>query len=196
MSYTIYDDKIWQRILEKHPDLRKLAIKTGVENDPKKAKEIRKKFSHNFGSNELSETEQSFARKLCSVEFIEQGFLDGVVLKGSFAHSVGADEDALVSFEMVLEDFNWTFRDFIDTCKKRNENLENISFGNAYEIFLEVIVLKLKYKIPYTKLFIKKLLEMSYSKEEDILEIKNYFLENDPTILKEISQELLVDNSK
>lgn len=195
MSYTIYDEKAWKRIVEKYPDLRELAIKTGVEDNPEKAKEISLKFRHNFGSNELSESEQELAICLSSTEFVEQQFLEFSVLRGSFAHSVGEEEDALVAFDMILEDFNWTFKDFIESCKRRNENLENISFDKAYEIFLEVIQLKLKYKIPYTKLFIRQLLKTSESKETDALEIKNYFSKNDPTMFQEISQELLIDSS-
>ena len=86
--------------------------------------------------------------------------------------------------------------DFVDTCKKKGENLEKMSFKRAYEIFLEVIELKLQYKIPYTKLFIRQLLKMSSAPKEDSIEIKTYFLENDPTMFENVSQELLSDNSK
>lgn len=195
MSRTIYDKGIWNRILNKHPDLKELAIKVGVENNPEKAKEIKNLFKHNFGSGKLSETEKIFARHLLSTEFIEQGFLNGAVLNGSFAHSVGADEDALAAFNLVLADFDWTFKDFIDACNKKGEDLETMSFKRAYEIFLEVMELKLQYKVPYTKLFIRQLLKMSSAPKEDSIEIKTYFLENDPTMFENISQELLTDNS-
>ena len=195
MSYTIYDEQIWCRILEKHPDLNELAIKAGVENNPEKAKEIRKNFKHNFGNGKLSEIEKELAIRLASVEFVEQEFINGVVLKGSFAHSVGANDDALAAFDLVLTDFNWTFEDFIETCKRKNENLEKMSFARVYEIFLEVIQLKLEYKIPYTKLFIRQLLKMSNVPKEDSIEIKTYFLENDPTMFENISKELLTDNA-
>lgn len=196
MSRTIYDEGTWNRILDKHPDLKELAIQVGIANNPEKAKEIKMLFKHNFGSGKLSETEKRFARHLLSTEFVEQGFLNGAVLNGSFAHSAGADEDALAALNLVLADFNWTFMDFVDTCKKKGENLEKISFERAYEIFLEVIELKLEYKIPYTKLFVRQLLKMSSAPKEDSIEIKTYFLENDPTMFENISQELLTDNSK
>jgi len=196
MSKTIYDVGTWERILDKHPDLKELAIKVGVENNPKKAKEIREKAMHNFGIGALSETERKLATRLATTEFIEQNFLNMVVAKGSFAHRVGADEDALVSLDLILADFNQTFKDFINTCKKKRENLEKMSFNRAYEIFLKVIELKLEYKVPYTKLFIRQLLKMSSAPKEDSIEIKTYFLENDPTMFENISQELLTDNSK
>lgn len=195
MSKTIYDVGTWERILDKHPDLKELAIKVGVENNPEKAKEIREKSMHNFGIGALSKTEQELAIHLASTEFIEQHFFNMVVAKGSFAHRVGADEDALVSFDLILADFDWTFKDFINTCKKKGEDLEKMSFERAYEIFLEVIELKLEYKVPYTKLFVRQLLKMSSAPKEDSIEMKTYFLEKDPTMLENISQELLTDNS-
>lgn len=193
MSYTIYDEKIWPRILEKHSDLKDLAIKAGVKNNPQKAREIKAKFKNNLGRTDiLSETEVQLAIRLSATEMVEQSFLDMVVLKGSMAYNVREYGDALSAFDMVLEDFNWMFKDFIKTCKKRNIDLNNIPFAKAYEVFLEVIQLKLEYKVPYTQLFIRKLLSMSYCKEKDILEIKDYFSENDPLMLKEISCELLL----
>ena len=194
MSNSIYDEKIWPRILEKRPELKELAIEIGVENNPQKAKEIRNEyFKTNFGiDSDLSEKEQKFALRLDMVEFAEQRFLNMVVSRGRFAHSVGADEDTSASFKLVLEEFEWTFRDFIELCKKRNVDIKNMSFKEAYEIFLEVIQLKLEYKVPYSKLFVRKLLSMSNLKKEDSLEIKNYFLEADPIMLEEVSQELLL----
>lgn len=53
---------------------------------------------------------------------------------------------------------------------------ENSPFQEFYKVFLEVIKLKLDYKVPYTKLFIHKLLETSTMPKEDSLEIKQYFL--------------------
>lgn len=194
MSYTIYDEKIWPRMLEKHPDLKALAIKAGVENNPEKAREIKAKFKDNIGRTKgiLSETEVELAINLSATEMVEQSFLNMVVLKGSHAYRVGEYGDAWSSFGMVLEDFNWTFKDFIETCEKRNIDLNNISFAKAYEVFLEVIQLKLEYKIPYTKLFIRQLLQMSEYKEKDSLEIQDYFSKNDPIMLKDISCELLL----
>lgn len=196
MSKTIYDEGTWSRILNKHPDLKELAIQVGVQNNPKRAEEIKRLFKHNFGFGKLSEVEQKLATHLLAVEFTEQGFLNLAVIKGSFAHSAGANEDALAAFDLVLSDFNWTFVNFVNTCKKKGENLERISFKRAYEIFLEVIELKLQYKVPYTKLFVRQLLKMSNTPKEDSIEIKTYFLENDPTMFQNISQELLEYNSK
>lgn len=193
MGNSIYDEKIWSRILEKRPELKKLAIEIGVENNPQKAKEIRDEyFKTNFGiDSNLSEKEQNLALRLNTVEFVEERFLSMVVSRGSFAHSVGANEDSGAAFKLVLEEFEWTFRDFIELCKKKNEDIRTISFKRAYEIFLEVIQLKLEYKVPYTKLFIRKLLSMSSDKETDSLEINNYFLESEPIMIEEISSELL-----
>jgi len=188
MSNSIYDENIWPRILEKHPDVKALAVELGVEKEPEKAREIIKKLGYNFGKGKLSEKEKNFAVELMTVEFVEQRFLSMVVSTGRFAHSVGADEDAVASFELVLDEFEWTFRDFIELCKKRNVDIKNMSFKEAYEIFLEVIQLKLEYKVPYTKLFIRKLLSMSSSKKEDSLEIKNYFSKVEPKMIEEISE--------
>lgn len=196
MSKTIYDEGIWNRILDKHPNLKELAIQVGVQNNPKRAEEIQNLFKHNFGFGKLTETEKKLARHLLSTEFIEQGFLEGAILRGSFAHSAGVDEDALSALNLVLADFNWTFMDFVETCKKKGENLEKMSFQRSYEIFLEVIELKLQYKVPYTKLFIRQLLKMSSAPKEDSIEIKTYFLENDPSMFQNISQELLTDICK
>lgn len=192
MGRTIYDEGIWERILEKHPDLKEAAIKVGTENNVERAKEIRRAFGNNFGIGKLSKEEQDFAIRLSSVEFIEQGLLRGIVARGRFAHSVGADEDTAVSFKMVLEDFEWTFRDFLKTCKSRNKKLEELSFQEMYEIFLDEMVLKMEYKVPYTKLFVKRILEMSECKE-DVLEIKTYFLQNDSEMFPKISEELLIE---
>ena len=109
MSYTIYDEQIWCRILDKRPNLKELAIKAGVENNPEKAREIRGNLNPNFGRGKLSEVEQELAIELMVAEFAEQGFINGVVLKGSFAYSVGANDDALAAFDLVLTDFNIFF---------------------------------------------------------------------------------------
>ena len=193
MSNSIYDEKIWERMLEKHSDVKALAVELGVENEPEKAREIRNEyFKTNLGINStLSEAEKELALKLDTVEFLEERFLSMVVSRGRFAQSVGADEDSGAAFKLVLEEFEWTFRDFIEVCEKKNEDIRTISFKRAYEIFLEVIQLKLEYKVPYTKLFVRKLLSMSSDKEADCLEIRNYFLESESIMLEEISQELL-----
>ena len=190
-SSSIYDEKIWVRILEKYSDLKALAVELGIENEPEKAREIREKFRKSFGTGKLSKTEQELAMKLSSVEFVEQRFLSMIVAKGSLAHSAGADEDAVGALTLVFEEFEWTFRDFIELCEKKKEDIETISFKRAYEIFLEVIQLKMEYKVPYTKLFIRKLLSMSSDKEADSVEIRNYFVKSEPMMFEEISQELL-----
>ena len=100
------------------------------------------------------------------------------------------NKDAL---SIIRDDFYCTFREFEKACQKRNENIENIPFHKAYEIFLEIIVLKLEYKVSYTKLFVKKLLAMRWDKLKIALDIQSYFLEKDPAMLKEISQELLIN---
>lgn len=194
MSSRIYDKNIWPRILDKYPDIRELATELGIENDPEKAQQIRLNAMRNFGLDSLSSKERKLATHLSSAEFIEANFLKMVVTKGTFATKAGAIEDANASFELVLSDFNWTFKDFINTCEKKGEDIEKISFARAYEIFLDVIVLKMEYKIPYTKLFIRQLLKMSRTPKEDSIEIKKYFLEHDSTMLENVSQELLADN--
>ena len=56
-------------------------------------------------------------------------------------------------FDLVLEDFEESLKDWYKEIRKRNMN-ENSSFQEFYKVFLEVIKLKLDYKVPYTKLFI------------------------------------------
>lgn len=119
-----------------------------------------------------------------------------VVAKGTFAHSVGADEDAAVTFNLVIDDFKRSFNDFIRLCESKNVDIKHISFQEAYEIFLEAIILKMEYKIPYTKLFVRQLLQMSDHQKQDSIEIKNYFLKHDIELLSEISSELLLTDSQ
>lgn len=193
MAYTIYDEDIWKRIIEKH-NLRNLAIELGVDKNPQKAKEMMDLFSHSFGLGKLSEKQRNFCTQLVSVEFIEEDFLDMLVSTGTQHYSVGANDYAMASMELVLSDFEDSFKDFIHECEKREKNIENIKFSEAYEIFLYVIKLKMKYQIPYTKLFVRKLIELSPEcfKKEDSLEIKQYFLEKNPDLLPEIQSELVL----
>lgn len=194
MSYTIYDEGIWERVLERYPNLKKYAIEAGVDKNPQRAREIKKRYFRALIGNGLSETEQAMARELSLAEFWEQQFLQLLVVKGSLACSAGQYEDAAGPFKMILMDFEWAFRDFIEICRKRKEDLEHMLFERAYEIFLEVIALKLEYKVPYTKLFIRRLLEMSQCRDEDALEIKTYFLKNVPEMFPELSEELLIES--
>lgn len=193
MSYTIYDEGIWERVLERYPNLKKLAIEAGVNKNPQRAREIKKRYFRALIGNGLSEPEQAMARELSLAEFWEQQFLQLLVVKGSLACSAGQYEDAVGPFKMILMDFEWVFRDFIEICQKRKEDLEHMSFERAYGVFLEVIALKLEYKVPYTKLFIRRLLEMSQCRDKDALEIKSYFLKNVPEMLAELSEELLIE---
>lgn len=193
MGYTIYDEGIWERVLERYPKLNQCAIEAGVDKNPQKAREIKKRYFRNLIGNGLSENEQAMAIELSLAEFWEQQFLQLLVVKGSFACSAGQHEDAVGPFKMIMMDFEWSFRDFIEICRKRNEDLEHMSFERAYKIFLEVIALKLEYKVPYTKLFVRRLLEMSQCKENDTFEIKTYFMHKAPEILPELSKELLIE---
>lgn len=68
---------------------------------------------------------------------------------------------------------------------------ENASFGEFYGVFLEIIKPKLNYKIPYTKLFIRKLLGNSAQPKEDSLEIKHYLFEKYPEMLPKVKCELI-----
>ena len=189
-DYTIYSNGIWERMLEKYPDLREVAIECGCENNPQKAQKIRQQFSRSFGIGVLSETESKLASKLVSIEFCEKSFLKHITLTGSFHNKNGAIDYAMAAFSLVLEDFEESFKDWYKEIQKRNMS-ENSSFQEFYEVFLEVIKLKLNYKVPYTKLFIHKLLERSTMPKEDSLEIKQYFLKENPNMLVEIKCELI-----
>lgn len=192
MAYTIYDDDIWERIINKH-DLADLALELDVYKNPKKAKEMMKLFSHSFGLGKLSEKQRNFCTQLVSVKFVEEDFLDMLVSTGTQHCSMGANDYVMASMNLVLSDFEDSFRDFIYECEKREKKIDDMKFAEAYKIFLYIIKLKIKYQIPYTKLFIKKLIELSPEcfKREASIEIKQYFLENNPQILSEIQNELI-----
>lgn len=189
-NYTIYSNGIWERMLEKHSDLKDAAIKCNVQDNPEKAQKISQKYRHNFGIGTLSDAEVELGSILWSVEFEEANFLKQVVMTGSFHFANGADYYATASFNLVLADFESSFKDWYQEIRKRNMS-ENASFGEFYEVFLEIIKLKLEYKIPYTKLFIHKLLENSAMPKEDSLEIKHYLLEKYPEILPKVKCELI-----
>ena len=189
-NYTIYSDGIWERMLEKYPKLKELAIECNCVENPQKAKEISKQYSHGFGIGRLSDVEQKLGLELVSIEFREEFFLEQVVLTGKAHYKNGAYDYIGPSLNLVMVDFEDSFHDWYQEIKKRNIS-ETASFAELYEVFLEIIKLKLDYQVPYTKLFIRKLLEMSAMPKEDALEMKNYFLEANPTILPEISCELI-----
>ncbi len=191
MAYTIYDDDIWERIIEKY-HLTDVATELGVDKNPQKAKEMVNLFHHGFGLGNLSKRQQDFCSRLVRIEFIEQDFLNILVSTGTQHCSVGANDYVQASMDLVLVDFDNSFKDFIRECEKRGKDLNHIKFAEAYEIFLSVIKLKMKYQIPYTKLFVRRLLELSPKcfKEGDVLEIKQYFLEKNPKLLSEIQEEL------
>lgn len=193
MACTIYDDGIWQRIIEKH-NLKELAIKLDVYQNPQKAREMVKTFEHSFGDGKLSKTQKDFCTHLIAVEFVEQNLLEMLVVTGSQHYSVGAGDYVKASMHLVLEDFERSFEDFLYECKKRGKKIDNIKFAEAYEIFLYVIKLKIKYQIPYTKLFVRKLISLSPEcfKKEDSIEIKEYFLEHNQRMLPEIQDELIL----
>lgn len=193
MAYTIYDDGIWERIIEKH-NLKELAIKLDVYQNPQKAKEMVKTFEHGFGNGKLSETQKDFCTHLIRIEFVEQNLLEMLVVTGSQHYSVGAGDYVEASMHLVLEDFERSFEDFLYECQKRGKKIDNIKFAEAYEIFLYVIKLKIKYQNPYTKLFVRKLISLSPEcfKKEDSIEIKEYFLEHNQKMLPEIQDELIL----
>ena len=93
--------------MEKHTNLKALAIKAGVENNPEKAKEIKAKFKNNLIRTDiLFETEVKLAIRLSATEIVEQSFLDMVALKDSMAYNVREYQDSISAFDMVLKDFN------------------------------------------------------------------------------------------
>ena len=79
---------------------------------------------------------------------------------------------------------------FIEKYNPKYHLMENKETGTkrpTYFCFRD----KLDYKVPYTKLFIHKLLETSTMPKEDSLEIKQYFLRENPDMLAEIKCELI-----
>lgn len=189
-DYTIYSKGIWERILEKYPRINELSIKLGIKNNPERAKEIKKAYGHDFGIFELNNDERELAAHLIAAEFAESHFLKQLVSTGKFHLENGANDYAIAAFDLVLADFENSFKDWYNEIQKRNMS-ETSSFQDLYEVFLDVIKLKLDYKIPYTKLFIHKLLENSAMPKEDSLEIKQYFLKENPSMLPQVKCELI-----
>ena len=185
MEKTIYSDGIWERMLEKYPKMKEAAIKCGVVNNPDKAHEISKSYKHNFGFGVLSDDEQELGLQLKIIQMKEQFFVDHVVMTGTFHHENGAKDYAIASLELIINDFEDSFKDWRNEIKKRNIS-QNASFSELYKVFLDVIQLKIKYKVPYTKLFVRKLLSNSAMSREDLLEVKEYFLKEDPELLPEL----------
>ena len=143
-----------------------------------------------MGDGTLSDDEIELGRILWYVQFLEETFLKQLVVTGSLHFANGANDYTTASFDLVLADFESSFNDWCEEVRRRNIS-EKESFGEFYEVFLEIIKLKLKFKIPYTKLFIHRLLESSAMPKEDSLEIKQYFLEKYPEMLPEIRCELI-----
>ena len=190
---TIFDEKIWSRILEKWPDLKKLAIEVGVVNNPEKAREIYSIYQQNFGIGKLSESERELASTLFSVEFVEQHFVKTAISKSILLYGAHQYGETANTFEFVLDDFYWSYEEFWETCKKRFACPEDVSFAVAYEIYIEILQLKPEEIRPsYIKLFVKKLLEIgAFTKSE----IQKYFADYEPNMLQNLSQELLEDVS-
>lgn len=189
-TYTIYSNGIWERMLEKYSNLKEATIKCNVQDNPEKAQKISQKFRHNFGIETLSDDEVELGIILWSVESAEENFLNQVVMTGSIHFANGADDYAIASFNLILADFESSFKDWYQETRKRDMS-ENASFGEFYGVFLEIIKLKLNYKIPYTKLFIRRLLENSEQPEEDSLEIKHYLSDKYPEMLPNVKCELI-----
>ncbi len=193
MAYTIYDDDIWQRIIEKY-NLKELAIQLDVYYNPQKAREMVKTFKHGFGHGKLSELQKDFCRHLMTIKFVEQSLLELLVVTGSEHYSARAGDYVEASMHLVLEDFERSFEDFLHECEKRGKTLDNIPFSEAYEIFLYVIKLKIQYQTPYTKLFVRKLISLTPEcfRKESLIEIREYFLEYNQNMLLEIQDELVL----
>lgn len=96
--YTIQSNGIWERMLEKYSDLKETAIKCNVRDNPEKAQKISQKCRHNFGIETLSDDEVELGIILWSVEFVEENFLNQVVMTGSIHFANGADDYAIASF--------------------------------------------------------------------------------------------------
>ena len=69
---NISDEKVWRRLLEEDPELKELAIKAGVENNPQRAQELNYCYAINCGNGVVqSEAEKALARYLFCANFEE-----------------------------------------------------------------------------------------------------------------------------
>ena len=196
MRKTIYDRDAWKFILEKYPKVKRLATELGLQNRPQKVEEMVERFKGFTRAEEFTQKEQELLSSLIILEFSQQEFLPLIEERGSMANLVGAEEDSEAAFQVALVAFDDAFNDFLRICKKRKLYVEYMSFYDAYKIFLEAIVLKMEYRIPLTKLFIKRLLEMRDDKEEFSIEIKKYLLEHNIEIFTSIRKDQLQKNSQ
>lgn len=192
MCLTIYDEKVWPRIINKYLDAKELAKKLDVLDKPEKAKEIRKLYSGNFGIGKLTEDERKFALCLVTIEIVEQKFLEGIIERGKSAVTSWQADDANLIFYLVLEDFEKVFEELKVECARNNRNLLDMPFEDAYENFLKLIILKTKYVVPYTKMFVRRLFSLRSDKNNLYLEVEEYFKAKNPNMLEEIDLKKII----
>lgn len=194
MKYTIYSEEVWKRILDDYPDFKVIAIELGLADEPQRAQKLKEDYFKHMGSSKFSKLEQEFCNRLASIQFVENDMFRLIISRGKEAMDVGDTEDAVSSFDLILMDFNITFEAFLREIKRRKaKDINELKFAEIFPIFLDTIKVKLDYKIPYTKLFIRKLLKLTPDvfKDEKIFEIKEYFAKEDSLMLMEIQEELV-----
>ena len=91
---NISDEKDWKRLLEEDSELKELAIKAGVENNPQRAKELKDCFALNSGEGVVqSEAERELARYLFCTDF------DMEKIKSAIAGRIIAARNAGISID-------------------------------------------------------------------------------------------------
>ena len=84
---------VWKRLLEEDSELKELAIKAGVEDNPKRAQELNGCYAWNCGSGVVkSEEERTLARYLFCCDFEGNGLRNTLIGRMIAAREAGETE--------------------------------------------------------------------------------------------------------
>ena len=93
---NVSDARVWEQLLVEDPELKELAIKAGVEKNPKRVKELLGCFGTNCGDGVVrSEAERDLAKYLFLMPFDEKSFGESVSARIAAAEAAGIDIDDL-----------------------------------------------------------------------------------------------------
>ena len=93
---NISDARVWEKLLEEDSMLKELAIKAGVEKNPKRVKELLGCFGTNCGDGVVrSEAERDLAKYLFSMPFDEEAISEAIRGRIAAAVAAGIDLDDL-----------------------------------------------------------------------------------------------------
>lgn len=90
----IYDERNWKDFLESHPELKKLVIKAGLENNPERVKELDGAFAWNFAREIVrSKAEEELALHLFAYDYRHPDSLNNILkARIAIAKEAGIDD--------------------------------------------------------------------------------------------------------